>query len=478
MTTLSNPALDKANQSVQAAVARAEADPTRPVYHFLPPAFWMNDPNGPILHNGWYHLFYQHNPYGDEWGFMHWGHARSRDLVHWEHLPIALAPSYELGEEHVFSGCAWRNGDGEPLLFYTSVKSGPKESRPPNEQWAARPLDPELITWEKHPANPILALETHGGPAFDREWRDPFIFEEAGRTFMVLGGDFDNVAGVGLYEAADNSLLRWNYCGLLVQTTKDKLRFYECPNFFKVGNKWMLITSPYKTLEYMVGDFDVNTLKFTVEHEGILDPGVSDVPNFYASNILFDGDAANPRCILLGWARGFAKEHGWNGTLALPRVLTIGEDGHPRQQPIPELKQLRGKGIDFGEQMVYGYGEIDYSLAAPSAEVEATLKLDGSGDVGIRVNRKLMVRYQAANGGKLTVLDNEIPFALGSDGLLKLQIFIDRSTLELFVNDGKVAVTRIIDTPTDRCVLKFYTDGTRCDVQSLKVWEMKSIWGK
>ena len=77
---------------------------------------------------------------------MHWGHARSRDLVQWEHLPIALAPSYEEGEEHVYSGCAYVNGGGELLLIYTSVKHGTREDRPNNEQWAARPLDPELLT--------------------------------------------------------------------------------------------------------------------------------------------------------------------------------------------------------------------------------------------------------------------------------------------------------------------------------------------
>lgn len=484
MTTPVNPHIEKAMQSVAAAVPRAEADPTRPVFHFRPPALWMNDPNGPIFHNGWYHIFYQHNPFGDEWGYMHWGHTRSRDLVHWEHLPIALAPSYEQGEEHVFSGCAWHDGDGTPLLFYTSVKSGGKEHRPPNEQWAARPLDDDLIAWEKHPANPILALETHGGPAFGREWRDPFIFEEAGRTFMVVGGDFDNVTEVALYEATDKSLLRWNYCGPLVQTTKDKLRFYECPNFFKAGNKWMLITSPYKTLEYMVGDFDVETLKFTVEHEGILDPGASDVANFYASNILYDSgrlgatqsETKQKRCILLGWLRGFAKERGWNGALALPRILTIGEDGHPRQQPIPELTQLRGKGVNFGSQSVYGYGEIDYTFPAPSVEIEASLKLGASGDVGIRLNGSRVMRYQLSGGeGTLTVVDTEVPLALNADQTLDLHIFIDRSVVEIFANGGKVAVTRLIDTPTDRCALKFYSDGA-CDVQSLKAWEMQSIW--
>ena len=143
-----NPHIARAMQSVQAAAPRAQADPLRPIYHFLPPAQWMNDPNAPIYHGGWYHLFYQFNPYGDEWGNMHWGHARSRDLVHWEHLPIALAPSYEAGEEHVFSGCAAVNGQGEPLLLYTSVKAGTRDQRAPNEQSAARPLDAAWLTWE------------------------------------------------------------------------------------------------------------------------------------------------------------------------------------------------------------------------------------------------------------------------------------------------------------------------------------------
>src|SRR5580765_20545 len=117
----SGDAIARAMASVAEAAPRAEADPTRPVYHFRPPANWMNDPNGPIYHKGYYHMFYQHNPYGDKWGNMHWGHARSRDLVRWEHLPIALWPSKEAGEEHVFSGCALINDQGQPMIFYTSI---------------------------------------------------------------------------------------------------------------------------------------------------------------------------------------------------------------------------------------------------------------------------------------------------------------------------------------------------------------------
>lgn len=470
--------VDQANQSVAAAIPRANTDPTRPSYHFLPPALWMNDPNGPIFHNGWFHLFYQHNPYGDDWGHMHWGHTRSRDLVHWEHLPIALWPSLDQGEEHVFSGCAWKDGTGQPMLFYTSVKVGERDNRPVNEQWAARPLDVDLLTWEKHRANPILALHHSGAPAFNGPWRDPFIFQEAGRTFLVVGGDFENSTGVGLYEAQGDSLLHWHYHGLLVETSKNYLQFYECPNFVKIGNKWILLTSPCKPtakpIEYMVGNFDLKTLKFTVEQEGVLDAGFSDLPNFYASNIVFDEQG---HCILLGWLRGFAKERGWNGALALPRILTIGDDGHPRQQPLPKLHQLRGMVLDLGPQQVYDYGELDQSFGVPALEIEAKFRLGAAGDVGISINGKRLLRYEAAaNGGKLTIVDTEVVLGSDGDGYLDFQIFLDRSTLEVFANGGKVVVTRIIDTPTDCCALKFYSLGASCEVLSLKVWELKSIW--
>src|SRR5262249_19515405 len=98
--------LQRAEASMKATAEKVKNDPNRPLFHLQPPANWNNDPNGPIYYKGHYHLFYQLNPYGDAWGHMHWGHFRSKDLVHWEHQPIALWPSKKQGEEHVFSGCA------------------------------------------------------------------------------------------------------------------------------------------------------------------------------------------------------------------------------------------------------------------------------------------------------------------------------------------------------------------------------------
>src|SRR5262249_41549275 len=121
MPRYSNEAITRAMASVAGAVARVRDDPTRPVYHVLPPPLWCNDPNGPLYSKGYYHLFYQHNPYGDRWQHMHWGHVRSKDLVTWEHQPIALWPSLDRGEEHCFSGCAAVDAKGRPVLIYTSI---------------------------------------------------------------------------------------------------------------------------------------------------------------------------------------------------------------------------------------------------------------------------------------------------------------------------------------------------------------------
>ncbi len=223
--------IDKATRAVKVAIPRAEADPERPAYHFHPPAQWNNDPNGTIQYKGWYHIFYQFNPYEAKWGHMHWGHARSRDLVNWEHLPIALWPSLEKGEEHVFSGAAIIGEGGRPVIFYTSIGK-----RDP-EQWMAVPEDDELIRWKKHPANPVLTTKLHTTYKV-HEWRDPFLFRHAGGVYMVAGGNLDPRGGYGevqLYEARNRELTEWRHRGAIFRDPDRTVWNIECPNFFPLG---------------------------------------------------------------------------------------------------------------------------------------------------------------------------------------------------------------------------------------------------
>jgi len=474
-TSPGNPAIEQAMASVAAAMPKAQADPTRPIYHFCPPANWMNDPNGTIYHNGYYHLFYQHNPYGDEWGHMHWGHARSTDLVHWEHLPIALWPSHELGEEHCFSGCAGVDGQGNPMLIYTMVGFGTHGERPPNEQWAAIG-DPDWITWQKHPANPVLGLQNHGGPPFRGEWRDPFIFTEAGRTFLVIGGNYEDVAGVALYEATDDTLLHWHYHKLLYQRPRGEKLFLECPNFFKVDGKWILLISPYDLIEYIVGDFDLATLTFTPTAEGILDPGFGSVPNFYASNILYDEQG---RAILLGWVRGFAAGRGWNGCLALPRVLSIGPDGHPTQTPVAQLQALRTQRYRLVDTPIDTDGHLFAEIKGDALELQALLE-PGDGRIVLRLRRStdgersVDVSY---DGAVLTVAGTQMPLELGLNEPLKLHVFLDKSVLEVFVNGGRIAVTRVIDAPSEDVGLQLVTQDGSASIIAFDAWEMQSMHG-
>jgi len=492
-TTNLNPAIVQAMASVEAATAHAATDPRRPRFHFRPPANWMNDPNGTIYHDGYYHLFYQHNPYGDDWGHMHWGHGRSRDLVHWEHLPIALWPSLELGEEHVFSGCARVNGAGEPMLFYTSVGTGDprpggtrlRARRRRNEQWAAVG-DADWLTWRKHPANPVLALDTHGGPDFEGEWRDPYIFDADGRTFLVLGGDFGETSAVALYEAADAELTRWTYRKLLYTEPRHRTRFCECPNFIPVGDKWVLLTSPYRPVEYVVGDFDVASLTFTPQQRGILDPGYNETAtaNFYATNTVFAPrpEAGAPwarRVILLGWVRGFAPGRGWNGCLAIPRVLTVGPDNRPRQTPVAELDTLRGAHQSAAPVTLSGAAQVVDRLDRSVAEIQATLDPGDAPRCGLRLH-PIDANAAAVDiiYDRQTILVDGIPAPLALDpgALLDLRIYLDGAVMEVFAAQGRVAVTRVVDLPVDGLTVEAVAHGGDAHLTAYDRWEMTSIW--
>jgi len=474
MEDYSNPHIAHAMRSLRGAIPRAEADSARPVYHFRAPAQWMDDPNGIIYYNGYYHLFYNHNPYRDQrTSPKHWGHARSKDLIHWEHLPIALWPSQEVGEEDCWFGCTVINGKGQPMMIYTSI--GP-EKRPEDsaEQWAALG-DDDLITWKKHPGNPILTGKIHGDKKV-YEWRDPFVFREQGRTFMLLGGKLDQKEGgyavVTLYEARNEKLTNWMYRGVLFRHPNKKLRSLECPNFLKLGDRWVLLLSPFPCpVEYFVGTFDINTLAFTPQLQGTVDYNT----NFYATNILLDDRG---RYILWGCILGFKEGRGWNGCFSLPRVLALSSNGWLVQEPAVELQQLRTAHYKMSAVRLTNASRIIKDLKSNTIEILVEF---GPGDAN---NFGLRIRGLGKNGLTeityhdylLDVAGTYIPFRSPCrEQGNKLHVFVDRTILEVYAN-GTECATGVVDVGTNELKVELFAHGGNITIRRLDIWEMKSIW--
>lgn len=460
-------ALRRADASVRAAAERVRNDPDRPVYHVLPPAYWNNDPNGPIFHNGYYHLFYQHNPYGDDWGNMHWGHARSKDLAHWEHLPIALWPSKSRGEEHVFSGCAAVTAGGRVMLLYTSIgKRAP-------EQWAALPEDDDLIRWRKHPANPLLTEALHGRVKV-HEWRDPFAFRAAGRTYLVAGGNLNASKGgqavVNVYRADNDDLTRWTYLGVLFHHPDAAVKNIECPLFFPLGDRWVLIVSPHGPVQYFVGDLDVAALRFKPRQRGILDHG-----DCYAPNGTED---ARGRRLLWGWVTGFPKGRGWNGCLTLPRVLTLGPDDTLRQEPAPELAKLHAGPPVEQRFRPTSAGIVSRHVRGDALEIRSDLEPGEAKEVGLRLRRSAdggSGAVIAFDGKQLDVAGRKVPLTLAAGDKLALHVFLDHSVLEVYAN-GRVCVSRVIQADRDALGVEVFARGGTAKEISLWGVPLGSAW--
>ena len=472
MAATANELRDKAIARAVAALAEdaaeAAADPLRPACHFLPPTHWMNDPNGPIYHNGFYHVFYQHNPYVADWGQMHWGHARSRDLLRWEHLPPAVWPSKELGEEQCWSGCSAITPDGQPLLFYTSI--GPKhEAYDAAEQWAAIG-DDELITWTKHPANPVLSETLHGDQKI-YHWRDPFVFEAAGRTFMVLGGKLDESEGgqavIALYETENAQLSSWRYRGILYRHPDRELASLECPNFFPLGDKFVLLYSPYKPIEYHVGEFDPEAGTFTPETSGILDGG-----GYYASTPL--ANAPGPD-IMFGWIRGYKQGRGWCGCLGFPRELFLRPDGRLGQRPVAVLEDLRGEPLAMPPTRLTESFHVLPNVSGDCLEVRAKLSLESASCFELRFGGADGV-VVSCEADCLRVGNAAHPIEpLPADEPRVLRVFFDRSLVEVFHNDCD-CIAQVVQPEAEDHRVALRAVGGEASLHALDAWRLDSIW--
>jgi beta-fructofuranosidase len=467
-------------ETIDELQARVQCDPHRPVYHFAPACHWLNDPNGLIKWHGQYHMFYQHNPNGAFWGTMHWGHAVSSDLVHWAHWPIALAPtlgSYDW--DGIFSGSAVDDG-GVPTIMYTGVT--------PECQCIAVSHD-GMRTWEKDAGNPVIPTPPAGQGEYTA-FRDPRVWREGEAWYVVIGSGFKGVGGTALlYTSPD--LRQWTYLGPLCVGDLEKYgETWECPDFFPLDGKHVLLFSDYKRTEYMIGAYQDH--RFIAEVEGMTDGG-----HFYAAQTLHDDDR---RILLIGWineARPEAQHRasGWSGVMSLARVLSVRPDGLLGMEPAPEYQMLRGAQTSV-EPTTIVPGGSGYSpeLRGDCREIIAEFQVGDAERVGLRVRRspggeeETLIGYDRARG--MMYVDRErgslnpevrhdeqcAPLTLAESEPLHLRIFLDHAVMEIYAN-GRACITgQVFPTRADSQGIDLFAEGGTARLARLESWEMASIW--
>jgi beta-fructofuranosidase len=450
-------------------------DPQRPHYHFLPPRNWMNDPNGLIQFGGEYHFFYQHNPNGAVWGDIHWGHAVSKDLVQWKHLPVALAPTPGTPDaQGCWSGCAV-DDNGVPTLLYTGVANDRQT------QCLATSVD-GLRTWQKYAGNPVLTQPPAGMKRSD--FRDPFVWRHGREWLMVVGAALERGKGAALLYRSDD-LKRWTYLHPLLEGVRAEHGWmWECPNFFALGDKHVLLVSNGLTRQvfYFVGSFDGRN--FAPERDGLFSADSSYAP------LTFRDDAGQR--ILFSWLdenrdREATIAAGWAGVASLPRTLSLDAQGRLRAQPLSALERLRGKLLHDASAspgVLNGVSGTALELKArvhltrgatfglgvrvsPDGE-EGTYLLFGSDHGGLTVDRTRSSRSEQA--------DRSIQrFALEEqDTVFEVHVFLDHSVLEVFVG-GQCFCSRIYPTRAESTQVRVLLGGN-VQLDGLQVWALKSVW--
>lgn len=448
-------------------------DNWKPAYHFRPEKNWMNDPNGPIYYEGEYHLFFQYNPYGSKWGTIHWGHAKSRDLIHWDMCPPALVPNQEQGEIHCYSGCAFLDCN-VPTIYYTSVGAG---SRGPEEgalQCAAVSRD-GMQTWERR-REPVLERSLHESKGVHiAMWRDPFVWQEEDGRYALLGGTLLEQEAEGmeeirqgkgclaLYFAAQGKA--WEFKNIIV--CSEDYYLLECPNMIPYGEQYLLLYSPLDAVRYRIGTLDKESWTFRVQKEGILDYSIKKT-GFYAPNTFLNDPKG--RKIVIGWLSeadrdGLAYDPDWAGMQSIPRELWL-EHGQVRIRPAQEAVLLRKNKVYFTHR-----GKETKGLLASGRALEICLWLvceenaclelsvfasgDAREETGIcwrREQGRIIIDRSISSLAEHSAAEAvEAYLEPAVCGKLQLRIYLDHSALEVFVNESIVLTARVYPVLEESC---------------------------
>lgn len=472
----------KYEEAMEAGIKEEE----RPAFHLSSRVGWMNDPNGFSYYKGEYHLFYQYYPYDSVWGPMHWGHAVSKDLLHWRYLPAALAPDTAYDKDGCFSGSAAELPDGRQLLLYTGVVKQPRG------EGGFREIQTQCVAigdgrdYVKYFQNPVLDAENlpEGGSSSD--FRDPRVWEEEDGTYRCVIGNCtkDKDGRILLYKSEDG--IHWSFLSILIENKGRYGRMWECPDFFKLDGKYVMLTSPQdmlpKGFEYhngngtlcLIGDYDEATNTFQDESDQAIDYGI----DFYASQTLAAPDG---RRIMIGWMQNWDTcnlrdcEHAWFGQMSLPRELSI-EQGRLYQRPVRELEKLRSGERRYENVIFEGVTRlegisgrrIDMEVVLHAAQGMKTLQKFAvrfaQDDVchtaiSFRPHESLLKVDRKFSGSRRAFIHQRRCLVRLKDDNLKLRIILDRFSAEVFVNDGEQVLTITFYTDQSADGISFFADG-------------------
>lgn len=432
-------------------------EPLRPQFHFTTRRGWNNDPNGLVYCAGEWHLFYQHNPYSTQWDNMHWGHAVSPDLVHWQELPVALYPD-ALGP--CFSGSAvvdefntagFQTGDEKPIVcIYTAAGN-------PFTQCLAYSLD-RGRTWAKYAGNPVL-------PHIVGTNRDPKVFWYAPQRRWIMAL-YLNAHDFGLFASPDLKSWEWLDTVTIPGTS-------ECPEFFEIPvegpsdqTRWIFYGG---NGQYLIGQFDGQ--KFTPESG----PHPLNHGNcFYASQTF--NHTPDGRRILMAWGPMSMPDMPFNQMMDFPVELTLRPTPEGLRLfavPVREIKKLHALRQVWQEEALDENRNLAANLAGELFDLRTTIELGSARQVGFVV-RGLSLIYDV----DLEVLscgDRSAPLPM-VNGAIRLQLLIDRTSLEIFGNAGQLYMPMgLIPDAEDRSLRALALNG-RANLRSLEVYELLSIW--
>jgi len=464
----------------------AIAPKDRPGFHLSARVGWMNDPNGFSWYGGQYHLFYQYHPYDSHWGPMHWGHAVSKDLLDWRHLPCAMAPDMPYDREGCFSGSAIALPDGRHALMYTGVSEEIGADGAPRKVQTQNLAFGDGVEYAKWPRNPVITAADlpEGGSRYD--FRDPKIWQAADGSYRALIAN--DHAGVGgrmlLYRSED--LTRWEYLGALAENGGRLGRMWECPDFFELDGRYVLLGSAQDMLPrgfeyhngngtfYLLGEYDRETGAFLETADHAVDYGI----DFYAPQTLLTPDG---RRVMIGWMQNWdtcnlhTPSTPWFGQMSLPRELSV-KNGLLVQKPLRELEALRGEAVvhrhiaisdgeitlpgvsgrtaDMGIELEPGESPFNRFAVrfAKNGQFHTTVSFR-PGESVLKVDRKF-------SGSRRAIIHQRRAKVSHERGRLKLRLILDRYSVEVFVGDGEKVMSATIYTDLSADGIAFFADGS------------------